>query len=113
MRRPPGARAGALWVPVAAWTVIALIGAVVIDHLGRGLTFFFDEWDFVIGRRAGWSDALWQPHNGHLSVLPVLAYRAMFALVGLEHYRAYRWMGIAAHLARGHARVVVRAASPG
>ena len=73
-------------------------GAAVYYVAGRGLTFFFDEWDFILGRRGNSLDAFLQPHNGHLVVVPVLVYKALWATVGLGHYGPYRFVDLALHL---------------
>jgi hypothetical protein len=84
---------------IVAWLIVAACGLVVLDHLGRGTTFFYDEWNFVLDRRSGWGKAIWEPHNGHLSVLPILAYRVLLPTVGLGDYHAYRLVGLAVHFA--------------
>lgn len=83
------------WV---VWTVLALIALVVLERLRTPSTFFFDEWNFVLGRRANTLDSFLQPHNGHLSVLPVFAYRVGFAIFGLGHYRPFRVGGLLVHI---------------
>jgi hypothetical protein len=83
------------------WIVLGLLliaGFAVIVRVGHGTTFYFDEWDFVQNRRAWNADALLVPHNEHLSLLPVLVYKLLFATVGLEHYAAYRIAGALFHL---------------
>ena len=70
----------------------------MIWRLGRQTTFFYDEWNFLLDRRTGWLDALLEPHNGHLSALPVLIYRVLFWAVGTESYAFYRVVGLAAHV---------------
>ena len=48
--------------------------------------------------RRGWNaDALLAPHNEHLSVVPVLLYKLLFATVGIDHYWPYRVLGLAMH----------------
>ncbi|MCZ7527366.1 MAG: hypothetical protein M5U14_13905 [Acidimicrobiia bacterium] len=83
---------------VAAFLAAAATAAVLLSHLGRDRTFFYDEWDFVQGRRTGLVDAFLEPHNGHFSAVPVLVWRLLFATVGLDDYRPYRWTLIGFHL---------------
>ncbi len=60
--------------------------------LGRGLTFFFDEWNFVDSRgRSFWATDL-TPHNGHPVVVPFAIYRLTFALFGISRYWPYLLM---------------------
>jgi hypothetical protein len=63
---------------------------------GSGLTFFFDEWDFVLNRSFSLPDLL-RPHNGHLSFLPVLAYDIMRKVFGLSFYVSYQILGLLVH----------------
>ena len=51
--------------------------------LGRGLTFFYDEWDFVDNRSRSFLSFDLSSHNGHPVVIPYAVYRAAFALIGL------------------------------
>jgi hypothetical protein len=81
--------------------VLAVGAARYLDSLGHGRIFFFDEWDFVLDRHDGGLDSLLQPHNGHLSLVPAALYRALFEVVGLAPYSAYRWMGTTVHLLVG------------
>jgi hypothetical protein len=64
---------------------------------GSGLTFFFDEWDFVLDRSFSIPDLL-RPHNGHLSLLPVLAYDIMRKIFGLSFYVPYQVLGLLVHV---------------
>jgi hypothetical protein len=64
---------------------------------GSGLTFFFDEWNFVLNRSFSLPDLL-RPHNGHLSLLPVLAYDIMRKVFGLSFYVPYQILGLLVHV---------------
>jgi hypothetical protein len=88
---PDGVLAGALATLAAATTVLLV-------HLGRGTTFFYDEWDWIQTRRTGFANALFRPHNGHLSAVPVVVFRVLFATVGLRHYLVFRLVAIAIQL---------------
>ena len=84
-----------------AWAVLALlllVAAAFIVHETRGTTFFSDEWTWILERRGGGLDTFLEPHNEHLSLIPVAIYKLLFATVGLEHYGPYRAMVIVAHL---------------
>src|SRR5262249_35329407 len=59
-------------------------------YAGRHLTFFFDEWDFILGRRGSSLSTYLDPHNGHLSLFPVIFYKLFLQLFGLRHYWPYR-----------------------
>ncbi len=74
----------------------ALVFAAVISWmwLGRGTTFLADEWDFVLAHNQHLWSAVVAPYHGQFDAVPVLVYRAMFALFGIGHYWPYRLVGI-------------------
>ena len=80
------------------FAVAALLAAALLLHVGRGLTWFFDEWDWVQGRRTGSLDDLLRDHNGHLVALPILAYKLSWQWFGLQGYTAMRVYTVALHL---------------
>jgi hypothetical protein len=88
----------------AAWPVhpatvalgaLMLVSAVLLLYAGRHLTFFFDEWSWIEQRRGGGLGTYLDPHNGHLSLFPVIVYKLLFRLVGLRHYTPYRFVVVA------------------
>jgi hypothetical protein len=83
---------------------VALLGAGVFTYvvvrlstLMTGVTFYFDEWDFV-QRRPVSIESLLRAHNGHLSALPVAVYQFFFQIFGLDSYRPYQIMILLVHL---------------
>jgi hypothetical protein len=78
--------------------LLLLLAAVLILYAGRHLTFFYDEWNFILQRRGGGVDTYLDPHNGHLVLFPVIVYKVLFALVGLRHYTPYLAVMVALHL---------------
>jgi hypothetical protein len=63
---------------------------LLLTFLSRHFGFFQDEYFWILHRR-GWTiDAFWEPHNGHLSVVPVTIYKLLFVTVGLAHTWPYR-----------------------
>ena len=83
---------------VLALTGLLILGTVALILAGRRTGFYFDEWNFVQDRRAWTADALLLPHNEHLSLVPVLVYKLLFATVGISDYLPYRLCIIALHL---------------
>jgi hypothetical protein len=67
-------------------------------HETRGTTFWVDEWTWALQRRGGGLDTFLQPHNEHLSLIPIVIYKALFASAGLSDYTPYRLMITIAHL---------------
>lgn len=90
------------WWP---WALLGLLvtGAVVmLMYEGRGTSFYYDDWNFVLERRDWNTGALLRAHNEHLSLVPVLAYKLLFATVGHDTYSPYRLV-----LALSHAGTLV------
>jgi hypothetical protein len=84
-----------------AWVVfgvLLLAAGGFLLYETRGTTFWVDEWTWILDRRGSDIDTFLNPHNEHLSLIPVAIYKLMFATVGLEHYGPYRATVVVAHL---------------
>jgi hypothetical protein len=68
---------------------MATLGFVVLLWLGLGMTFFWDEWEFIETRSLGDPGTWLAPHNEHWSTLPILVYRALVETAGLHSYVPY------------------------
>ena len=84
------------WLAVG---VAAVVAAVVLLHVGRGLTWFYDEWSWILQRRTGSLDDFLANHNGHLNLVPVVVYKTMWAVFGLTDYTAFRVLDVVVHIA--------------
>jgi hypothetical protein len=84
-------------VPIAA--AVAAFAAAVIYVVGRGTTFYYDEWSLILFRRGWGISELLEPHNEHLSLVPVLVYKLLFATVGLTDYGPYKVALLVFHVA--------------
>jgi hypothetical protein len=82
------------------WALAALMLAdfLLLLYMGRGLSFFFDEWDYVTHDYGGGIHSLLLAHNGHMSLFPVAIYKLLFHLAGLNHYAVFRVVLISLHL---------------
>ena len=78
--------------------MLCLGAAVFFAYQTRGTTFWFDEWEWIAQRRGNDVGTFLDPHNQHLSLVPIALYRLLFATVGLDDYRPYRALVIAAHI---------------
>jgi hypothetical protein len=100
---PRGDRAGApagapsLSTPVLL-TLVWLVGAsgALLLLWGSKLTFLLDDWEFLLYRRD--FDAVFEPHGPHISVIPVLIYKALLATVGMDSAFPFRVVSVLAFL---------------
>ncbi len=82
----------------AALALLLLIVGAYLLHAGRGTVPFFDEWDWITRRRGISGDTLLAPHNGHLSLVPVVLYKLLLQIGGLTEYWLFRLVLTALHL---------------
>jgi hypothetical protein len=80
------------------FAVVELAALVMYLVLARDRWFLYDEWDFLSAREVGSVDDLFRPHNVHWSTLPIIVYRALWALFGLRTYLPYQILTIVTHL---------------
>jgi len=104
-----GALAGIGWPPV----LLAVGALLILVWLGREMTFYHDEYAFLLLRDISW-DGLLRPHNEHLSATLVLLYRVLVGTVGTVSYWPYLAVTFALHVAvAGIVYVVVRREASG
>lgn len=63
--------------------LLAAAAAVLLSY-GHSLTFFQDTWEFLMHRRNLSADAILEPHNEHIVVIPVLVNQALLRLFGMS-----------------------------
>jgi hypothetical protein len=78
--------------------VLMAIAAALILYMGRGLTFFRDEWTFVIYRDGHEPANFLSSYAGHLLLWPTALYVFLFRTVGLDHFELYRLAALPWHL---------------
>jgi hypothetical protein len=71
--------------PEIAFAALLVLGAALVLVETRGLSFFLDDWDFVLRRRGLSPGVLLQPHGPHLSLLPILVYKAILQVFGASY----------------------------
>jgi len=81
-----------------ALAFLMLGSAALILWLGRGLTFFRDEWIFVLYRDGHDPVNFLSSHAGHFSLWPIFFFLTLFKGIGLDHYEIYRAAAIPMHL---------------
>jgi hypothetical protein len=84
-------------VVTATLAAAMLVTGVALFHLTRGTTFYFDEWNFILYRRGDSVHTFLAPYKGHFSLVPIVVYRVMLAVFGLN-YVPFRVMVIVAQL---------------
>jgi hypothetical protein len=87
--------------PMPALGVLLAASGLLLLWMGRGLSFFYDDWDFVTHDYGGGLHSLFVAHVGNISIFPVAVYKVLFHLVGLHHYAAFRLVVIGLHLVCG------------
>jgi hypothetical protein len=79
---------------LAVLSVACVVSLVVLVVLGTRLTFFNDDWWFLLQRPGleshGGLDTLLAPHNSNLVVLPAASYKLLVAVFGLSSQVPYR-----------------------
>src|SRR5262249_50205102 len=81
----------------------AVVVAALVFYLALSRHVWFNnvDWDYLVTRSAGNLGDLFRPHNEHWQTLPILFYRGMFNLFGLDNYRLYVLPVIVLHLTAG------------
>jgi hypothetical protein len=88
-------RARAIRLAILLGGMVAMAG--ILLWLGRGLTFWYDEWTIILDRPDPSVTTLFTPHVDHLVVVPVLLYEALLRTVGLGTYWPYLAVAWACH----------------
>ena len=106
------ALANALAVVARPPVLLALVAVVILVWLSRGMTFYHDEYTFILLRDLS-IRGIFAPHNEHLSATLVILYRVLLGTVGMVSYWPYLGVTFALHVAvAGIVYVVVRREAP-
>ncbi len=71
------------YAPLLLLGLALAVAAVVLLTYSSGLAPFQDSWEFLMHRRAFTLDALLQPHNEHIVLIPVLIEQLLLRLFGM------------------------------
>ena len=85
--------AGIGWPPF----VVAAAALLFLVWLGRDMTFYHDEFAFLLLRDLSWN-GVFAPHNEHLSATLVVLYRTLVGTVGTVSYWPYLGVTFALHV---------------
>jgi hypothetical protein len=85
-------------IQLGALALLLAATAALVYRETRGTSFLFDDWSWILDRRDGSLATYLDPHNQHLSLIPVLIYKLLFATFGIGSYVPYRVVMIACNL---------------
>jgi hypothetical protein len=82
------------------WPILLLGAAIVTStilllYLGRDQTPVVDQWSYIYAYQSWSVESLLTPHSAHLVVLPVILYKGMFEVFGLESQLPYQLVNLA------------------
>lgn len=86
------------WAVATVLALFSLLAFVLLYRKGFGTTFYYDEWNFLMNRRDWTVGTFLEPHNEHLSLVPVVVYKLLFVAVGIDDYAPYRVAVLLLHL---------------
>jgi hypothetical protein len=81
--------------PILLLVAAIAASAILLLYLGRGQTPVVDQWAYIYAYQPWTLESLLTPHSGHLIVLPLVVYKAMFAAFGLESELPYQLLNLA------------------
>jgi hypothetical protein len=84
---------------VIALVLAGIAMAVLLFLVGRWLTFWFDEWDFLFGRQNGGLQDFLRPHVDGFVLVPALVYYILVHAFGLASYFPFLLVTWTAHFA--------------
>jgi hypothetical protein len=64
--------------------------AALLLALGSRLTFLLDDWEFLLYRPGWTAHSILSPHNEHISIIPIVVYKALQATLGMDSAFPYR-----------------------
>jgi hypothetical protein len=86
------------WAVATVLALFSLLAFVLLYRKGFGTTFYYDEWNFLMNRRDWTIGTFLEPHNEHLSLVPIAVYKLLFVTVGIDDYAPYRVAVLLIHL---------------
>lgn len=81
--------------------MLAALTLALLMYLTRAVGFYYDEWNFVLDRSGNAPGVFLRPHNEHISIVPVLIYKALIAIFGLNHHWPFMAALAAMHVGLG------------
>ena len=85
--------------PLAVFVVLALAAAVWTTlWVSQDRWFYIDEWMILSDRDASVLNDFIRPHNSHWVAVPVVIYKVLYQLFGLDSYTPYRAVAAGSHV---------------
>ena len=78
--------------------VFTLAACLWMAYFARAITFWSDDWAFIVFRREWDASALLSHHNGHLVAVHALVYKIFFEVFGLTSIWPYKGLVLGMHL---------------
>jgi hypothetical protein len=66
------------------------LSGFLLLYWGSKLTFLLDDWEFLLYRPGFTARAVLEPHGEHISIAPILIYKALLATVGMGSALPFR-----------------------
>jgi hypothetical protein len=85
-------------VPVLLAAAMAASGVLLLV-LGSRLTFLLDDWEFLLYRPGFTAHSILEPHGEHISIAPILIYKALLGTAGMSSSAPYLAVSVALLLA--------------
>ena len=85
-------------LPELGLAAVAIAATAWVAYSTRGVTFWSDDWGFIVDRRGWDGQALFGNHNGHLVAAHALAYKLLFEIFGLGSVWPYKLLALGLHL---------------
>lgn len=79
-----------------SFAALLLVGAAVLLYIGRGLTFFYDEWQLLLVANPLAPSSLLDGHNGQPLLIPNAIYGTLLYCFGMTSQLPFRLVAIAA-----------------
>lgn len=81
--------------PGRLFGLISVIGGVLLLYMHRDIGYWGDDWNFILDRDGWGVDQLFEDHNGHFVVLPVIVFKIFDSLFGTGVMWPYHVLSVA------------------
>jgi hypothetical protein len=75
---------------IGALAILLVASTGLLIGLESKITFIWDDWDFLLYRRGGGAAPFLDPHNQHIVAGPVIVYKALLGIFGMDSARPFQ-----------------------